>query len=64
MVKCCNYCIPTCQHCIHAKYEQIEINGKIYNGEIESCKLHPDQGVDGAYWCGDFHCYRAKEKKK
>ena len=61
MVKCCNCCVPTCQHCIHAEYEKIDVDGRIYNGEIEKCKIHPDQGVDGAYWCGDFHCFKAQK---
>ena len=58
MIKCCNFCVPTCQHCIHGEFEKLELNGRIYTGEVESCKLHPDQGIDASYWCKDFHCFR------
>ena len=61
MVKCCNCCVPTCQHCIYAEYEKLEVDDKTYNGEAEQCSKH-HQEINASYWCKDFHCFRAKKK--
>jgi len=60
MVKCSEECIPTCQHCIYAEYEKLEIDGKTYNGEAKQCSKH-HQEINGSYWCKDFHCFRAQK---
>ena len=60
MVKCSEGCIPTCQHCIYAEYEKLEIDGKTYNGEAEKCNKH-HQEINASYWCKDFYCFRAKK---
>ena len=64
MIKCCNCCVPTCQHCIYAEKELIEIDGWTYLGEIKKCKLRPNEKVSGAHYCKDFHCLKAKEEGK
>ena len=63
MVKCKESCIPTCQHCIYAEYEQFMFDGKPIRGEATKCKIHPGE-VSAAYYCDDFHCFRKDVQKE
>lgn len=63
MTKCSEGCTPTCQHCIHAECEQLELDGKMFNGEAIKCKIHSDRKIDAAYWCDDFYCFRADKQQ-
>lgn len=60
MVKCSKSCTPTCQHCIYAECEQLEIDGNIYNGEAHMCSKHK-QEINAVHYCDDFHCFRVKK---
>ena len=62
MIKCNESCIPTCDFCIYAKHHMFidEITGLECRGEPESCKKHPeDTRISAAFYCEDFHCFRA-----
>lgn len=64
MKKCSNTCAPTCDFCIYASNETLEINSRSYFGEPVCCKLHPeDKNVSAAHYCDDFQCFRYKEFK-
>ena len=64
MVRCSEGCIPKCQDCIYAEYEQIEVFGEpdTFDGEANGCKIHPENEVNATYWCDDFHCQMAEQK--
>lgn len=60
MIKCSQGCYACCQHCKYAIYEELEIDGIIFNGEAVQCKIHPEEThVSGTWWCDDFHCFRS-----
>ena len=62
MIKCSPECMPTCQHCINAEYEELGFEDDIQiHGEAEKCKIHPDdENVSGVHYCDDFHCFMEK----
>ena len=56
MVKCSKSCTPTCQHCIYAECEQLEIDGNIYNGDDFHCfRVKKAEFIGKAYGAKVYH---------